>query len=204
MVKHRANVTRLPPVGPKYKRVAEQFNSSIVPHRGNYGGRFSRYNIVEICQVRHPFLWGQYVKRRQQIKLQNGRNPNERLLFHGTPAINFVDGGFDMQFANPSGMFGPGIYFAEHSSKSNQYVLRSSGCAAHNNKNCYLCVRAMLLCRVTLGNSFNTKTVLKQLPPGSHSVTAAAAPGFLEYPEYVVYQENQVFPEYLIVYKIVP
>lgn len=42
------------------------------------------------------------------------------------------------------GMFGAGIYFAEHSSKSNQYVYGiggGSGCPAHKDRSCYDCKR---------------------------------------------------------------
>lgn len=51
-------------------------------------------------------------------------------------------------------MFGAGIYFAEHSSKSNQYVYGiggGSGCAVHRDPACALCERTLLVCRVVLG-----------------------------------------------------
>lgn len=71
-------------------------------------------------------------------------------------------------------MFGAGIYFAEHSSKSNQYVygIGGSGCHAHHDKSCYICHRSLLLCRVALGKSFLQFTSLKisHSPPGHHSV----------------------------------
>lgn len=49
-----------------------------------------------------------------------------------------------------------GIYFAEHSSKSNQYVygIGGSGCPKHKDRSCYECVRNLLLCRVALGKCF--------------------------------------------------
>lgn len=49
-----------------------------------------------------------------------------------------------------------GIYFAEHSSKSNQYVfgMAGSGCSLHHDRSCYICVRHLLFCRVTLGKCF--------------------------------------------------
>ena len=51
-------------------------------------------------------------------------------------------------------MFGAGIYFAENSSKSNQYVWGiggGTGCPIHKDKSCYTCKRQLILCRVTLG-----------------------------------------------------
>ena len=54
-------------------------------------------------------------------------------------------------------MFGAGIYFAENSSKSNQYVWGiggGTGCPIHKDKSCYSCKRQLILCRVTLGEFF--------------------------------------------------
>lgn len=70
---------------------------------------------------------------------------NERMLFHGSPFINaIVQKGFDERHAYIGGMFGAGIYFAEHSSKSNQYVYGicgGTGCPVHKDRSCYICHR---------------------------------------------------------------
>ena len=88
---------------------------------------------------------------------------NERMLFHGSPFINaIVQKGFDERHAYIGGMFGAGIYFAEHSSKSNQYVYGIGGgigCPSHKDKSCYVCPRyvvsmcpndAWMLCRFAM------------------------------------------------------
>ena len=62
--------------------------------------------------------------------------------------------GFDERHACIGGMFGAGIYFAENSSKSNQYVYGingGTGCPMHKDRSCYICPRQMIFCRVTLG-----------------------------------------------------
>lgn len=44
-------------------------------------------------------------------------------------------------------MFGAGIYFAENSSKSNQYVYGiggGTGCPLHKDRSCYVCHRFTL------------------------------------------------------------
>lgn len=47
---------------------------------------------------------------------------------------------FDERHAYIGGMFGAGIYFAENSSKSNQYVYGSGGsCPLHKDHSCYVC-----------------------------------------------------------------
>lgn len=52
--------------------------------------------------------------------------------------------GFDERHAYIGGMFGAGIYFAENSSKSNQYVYGiggGTGCPLHKDRSCYVCHR---------------------------------------------------------------
>lgn len=63
----------------------------------------------------------------------------------GSPFIHYIiHNGFDERHAYIGGMFGAGIYFAEHSSKSNQYVWGiggGTGCSEHRDRSCYSCKR---------------------------------------------------------------
>lgn len=63
----------------------------------------------------------------------------------GSPFINaIIHKGFDERHAYIGGMFGAGIYFAENSSKSNQYVYGiggGTGCPPHKDRSCYVCHR---------------------------------------------------------------
>ncbi|KAJ8686279.1 hypothetical protein QAD02_022073 [Eretmocerus hayati] len=205
---------------------------------GHSGGIFSRYNIVRIQKVQNRKLWERYSHRRQEVAEEvaassvtvaptsPGSSPgaaprtcstassalshaNERMLFHGSPFINaIVQKGFDERHAYIGGMFGAGIYFAEHSSKSNQYVYGicgGTGCPVHKDRSCYICHRHLLLCRVTLGKSFLQFSAMKMAhaPPGHHSVMGRPSQGGLVFPEYVVYRGEQAYPEYLITYQIV-
>lgn len=121
-------------------------------------------------------------------------------------------------------MFGAGIYFAEHSSKSNQYVWGiggGTGCSEHRDRSCYSCrrwallsigcgeickqyslslfpnCRMLLLCRVTLGKPVEqfSSTRIAHAPPGHHSVIGRPSVGGLAYPEYVIYRGEQVWNE---------
>ena len=181
-------------------------------------------------------LWDKYWHRRQEICEENRNYPNERMLFHGSLFVNtIIQKGFDERHSYIGGMFGAGkrtsdkpetslksikirpnhdfsftgIYFAENSSKSNQYVNGmggGSGCQAHKDKSCYKCKRQLLLCRVALGKSFFHFSAIKMAhaPPGHHSVTGRPSPnGGLTYPEYVVYRGEQSYPEFLISYTLV-
>uniref|UniRef100_A0A1B6IJ01 Poly [ADP-ribose] polymerase n=1 Tax=Homalodisca liturata TaxID=320908 RepID=A0A1B6IJ01_9HEMI len=191
--------------------VEEEMQATVREHRdsGQSGGVFTRYNIIRIQKVQNRKLWERYNHRRSEVAEENNNTPNERMLFHGSPFINaIVQKGFDERHAYIGGMFGAGIYFAEHSSKSNQYVYGiggGTGCTIHKDRSCYTCHRHLLLCRVTLGKSFLQFNAMKMAhaPPGHHSVLGRPSCGGLNFPEYVVYRGEQAYPEYLITYQIV-
>ncbi|CAB1322123.1 unnamed protein product [Coregonus sp. 'balchen'] len=178
----------------------EQMQSTIREHRdgGNAGGVFSRYNIIKIQKVVNKKLRERYTHRQKEISDENHNHHNERMLFHGSPFINaIIHKGFDERHAYIGGMFGAGIYFAENSSKSNQYVYGiggGTGCPTHKDRSCYLCHRQMLFCRVTLGKSFLQFSAMKMAhaPPGHHSVIGRPSVNGLAYAEYVIYRGEQI------------
>ncbi|KAL1122657.1 hypothetical protein AAG570_002984 [Ranatra chinensis] len=180
--------------------VEDEMQNTIREHKdnGHSGGVFTRYNIIRIQKVQNRRLWEKYSHRRNEVAEENGNSCNERMLFHGSPFINaIVQKGFDERHAYIGGMFGAGIYFAEHSSKSNQYVYGiggGTGCTMHKDRSCYSCHRHLLLCRVTLGKSFLQFNAMKMAhaPPGHHSVMGRPSSGGLSFPEYVVYRGEQV------------
>ncbi|KAK7571104.1 hypothetical protein V9T40_014708 [Parthenolecanium corni] len=195
----------------EFEAVEDELQSTVREHRdnGQSGGVFTCYNVIRIQKVQNKKLWDRYCHRRTEVSEENGNFPNERMLFHGSPFINaIVQKGFDERYAYIGGMFGAGIYFAEHSSKSNQYVYGiggGTGCPAHKDRSCYACHRHLLLCRVTLGKSFLQYNAIKMAhaPPGHHSVMGRPSAGGLNFPEYVVYRGEHAYPEYLITYQIV-
>ncbi|XP_048249327.1 poly [ADP-ribose] polymerase tankyrase-1-like isoform X1 [Haliotis rufescens] len=199
----------LTPDDPEYISVEEQMQSTIRDHKDSVGGIFNKYNILKIQKVRNKRLWERYCHRRKEVGEENHGHPNERLLFHGSPFTNsIVHKGFDERHAYIGGMFGAGIYFAENSSKSNQYVYGiggGTGCPVHKDRSCYICNRQLLLCRVTLGKSFLQFSAMKMAhaPPGHHSVIGRPSTGGLSFAEYVVYRGEQAYPEYLISFQIV-
>ncbi|XP_014284779.1 poly [ADP-ribose] polymerase tankyrase isoform X1 [Halyomorpha halys] len=191
--------------------VEDEMQNTIREHKDNglSGGVFSRYHVIRVQKVQNKRLWDKYNHRRNEVAEENGNSANERMLFHGSPFINaIVQKGFDERHAYIGGMFGAGIYFAEHSSKSNQYVYGiggGTGCTAHKDRSCYTCHRHLLMCRVTLGKSFLQFNAMKMAhaPPGHHSVMGKPSAGGLNFPEYVIYRGEQAYPEYLITYQIV-
>ncbi|KAJ8397112.1 hypothetical protein AAFF_G00009660 [Aldrovandia affinis] len=201
----------LAPDDKEFQSVEEEMQSTIREHRdgGNAGGVFIKYNILKIQKVVNKKLRERYAHRQKEISDENHNHHNERMLFHGSPFINaIIHKGFDERHAYIGGMFGAGIYFAENSSKSNQYVYGiggGTGCPTHKDRSCYICHRQMLFCRVTLGKSFLQFSAMKMAhaPPGHHSVIGRPSVNGLAYAEYVIYRGEQAFPEYLITYQIV-
>ena len=54
-------------------------------------------------------IWERYVYRRHEIAETNSKHANERMLFHGSPFIQYiVNNGFDERHAYIGGMFGAG------------------------------------------------------------------------------------------------
>ncbi|KAK6494429.1 hypothetical protein HHUSO_G1000 [Huso huso] len=200
----------LAPDDKEFQSVEEEMQSTIREHRdgGNAGGVFSKYNILKIQKVVNKKLRERYSHRQKEIADENHNHHNERMLFHGSPFINaIIHKGFDERHAYIGGMFGAGIYFAENSSKSNQYVYGiggGTGCPTHKDRSCYICHRQMVFCRVTLGKSFLQFSAMKMAhaPPGHHSVIGRPSVNGLAYAEYVIYRGEQAYPEYLIAYQI--
>uniref|UniRef100_A0A8C9NXZ1 Poly [ADP-ribose] polymerase n=1 Tax=Serinus canaria TaxID=9135 RepID=A0A8C9NXZ1_SERCA len=184
----------------EFQSVEEEMQSTVREHRdgGHAGGVFNRYNILKIQKVCNKKLWERYTHRRKEVSEENHNHANERMLFHGSPFVNaIIHKGFDERHAYIGGMFGAGIYFAENSSKSNQYVYGiggGTGCPIHKDRSCYVCHRQLLFCRVTLGKSFLQFSAMKMAhsPPGHHSVTGRPSVNGLALAEYVIYRGEQV------------
>jgi hypothetical protein len=152
------------------------------------------FQVLKIERVESTSLWEQYlIAKNTIIKKHNGKlanfpssqyltsqenslkvpwldsTCNETYLFHGTSpvAIDAItkQGGFDVRFAKSGGMFGIGVYLAENSSKSNQYVpcpvCKGGSIGMKQKCNCGNSTEShvykMILCRTVLGNVFICK-----------------------------------------------
>lgn len=129
---------------------------------------------------------------------------NEHYLWHGTTpegAIGISTDGFKMAFAgsNAGTYFGRGCYFAECASKSDEYARAGDSILAG--------VYALLLCRVVCGSLFRITT------PDQAAIDVALATGKYDsvlgdreasvgtYREFVIYEEDLIYPEYVILYE---
>lgn len=203
---HQLKIIQLDKDDHQYQEVKRRMFNSIVPHEGDFGGLFSTYEILSIEYILHEKIWSRYRSYCQYISPQR----NEKLLFHGSMSIDEIQyKGFDERHAQSDGMFGAGIYFAEHSSKSNQYVFGfGKGCLRHNDKSCYECERKMIYAQVALGRVLESRETLPHLshaPPDYNSVKGN--PDKIEglnYPEYAIYSGYQAYPLFVIRYRIKP
>jgi len=192
--------------------------------------KFETLQIVGLERIENVKLWRNYVHRREMIAhesqrhlsispaiatadpfLSNGYNLrqelNEVFLFHGTkvdvvPVI--INQGFEERVASLNGLFGAGCYFAENSSKSDEYV------ALDNLKQGYI-----FLSRVCLGTPYIAKKSMNSIrrPPllpnnqqvadsvlGDCQRTGAKGAFLQRYREFIVYDRTQCYPEFLITY----
>jgi len=205
--------------------------------RDSHGCKFARFEPVKVWRIENHQLWMDYVHKRAAVGVsrpppigaglqvatagfrhQHGAatdaKSNEHYLFHGTKpdAVDaLVNRGVEPAVGNLGGAFGGGAYFAENSSKSDQYVPPGDE-------------QYMLLCRVVLGRPFVTPKLHRQLRrtpcvqghfdgDGSKPCTHARYDSLLattkktdksalleRFREFVVYERGQSYPEYLIQY----
>lgn len=196
---------------PRYKEIKNRMLNTIRIHQNEAGGIFKSYKILSIELLLHEEVWSKYKLECRRLEINYGVGSlNETLLFHGSNFIdNIVAKGFDEGYAQRNGMFGAGIYFAKHSSKSNQYTFGyGQGCHQHSDKSCYICERKMIYAQVALGRSFTCKEAMPDLahaPPQYSSVIGTPeATDNLAYPEYAIYKGDQAYPLFIIRYKIKP
>eukprot|EP00760_Papus_ankaliazontas_P008348 PhM_4_TR1373/c0_g1_i1/m.103961/K10799/TNKS; tankyrase len=238
---HAAGGTRLTKMDWQYKLCERLVTGTISDdHRHRYG--YSTLQINSVRRVENSDLWGDYYTLRSKIAArtsgpvlgvvtkQSHAPSNEYYLFHGLNGAlvnTVINEGFDERVSNLRGMFGCGVYFAENSSKSDQYS-HTADCkqvgAVYKGGTAVPCTcasstasRYMLLCRVTLGDphvllaaTSSSSEPLRRPPVNpktsrpfdsilgeSKSHNASAS---LAFREYIVFDRRQVYPEFIIEY----
>ncbi|CAK0819450.1 unnamed protein product, partial [Prorocentrum cordatum] len=129
---------------------------------------------------------------------------NEVYLWHGTSvraALNIAQDDFNMDFAGSSRgtMYGPGVYLAESCTKADEYARDEPG-------GYYEGVFAMLLCRVCMGKFNYTlerdETAGEKCLTGEYDSTLGdRLKSVGTFREFVVYNSDQLYPEYIIMYE---
>lgn len=192
-------------------------------------GRYSTFAVVDVQRIENRTLWHIYQLKKAGMekcsshdavgdllcrsdwmaKSELDKARNELYLFHGTGNCDaIIDSitkhGLDERHGTTSGMYGGGVYLAESAGKADQYATDAKG------------VFTMLLCRVAFGTPYRTKfgehwqksgsatpktSKLRErlAPEGYDSVLALFERG--KYREFIVYDGNKVYPEFLIRYQ---
>jgi len=129
---------------------------------------------------------------------------NEVFLFHGTSAAAadaIATGNFKVNLAgsNAGTLYGRGVYMAENATKSDEYTRERPGDQ----------LRYLLLCRTLLGRAYYSDT--KETDPRQceeaclrgkfHSVLGDRRKCRGTFREFVVFDEDQVYPNYILAYK---
>ncbi|CAE7362126.1 Tnks [Symbiodinium pilosum] len=133
-----------------------------------------------------------------------GNPTNEAYLFHGsnpTSAISILSTSFKVDFAGAAvgTMFGPGVYLAESSSKSDEYARDENTGGAYDG------LFAVLLCRVVVGSSYVVEK------PGNYtekctsgefdSVVGDREKAVGTFREFIIFDEASIYPEYVAFYR---
>mmetsp|Transcript_75871 Transcript_75871/g.180267 ORF Transcript_75871/g.180267 Transcript_75871/m.180267 type:complete len:1130 (+) Transcript_75871:72-3461(+) len=128
---------------------------------------------------------------------------NEAYLFHGTnptSAFAILGTSFKVDFAGGAAgtMFGPGVYLAESSSKSDEY-------AQDDTEGAYKGLFAMLVCRAVIGVPYVVEqpgNYMDEVVSGSYdSVVGDREKAVGTYREFIFFHEAAVYPEYVIFYR---
>jgi hypothetical protein len=129
---------------------------------------------------------------------------NEAYLWHGTSvraALSIAHSDFNIDFSgtNRGTMYGDGVYLAESSTKADEYARDEPG-------GYYEGVFAMVLCRVCLGRFYYTQDRDQNAADmcrlgGYDSTLGDRLTKARTFREFVVYDADQVYPEYIVVYE---
>jgi hypothetical protein len=164
----------IPSESPEYIRIKQAFEATLT------------YKIIRIEKSNNPVLVEKFKRRSNQLTTQD----NIKYLFHGSADKAYdsiLETGFDLTHANPCGLLGKGIYFAEEASYSHGYgrVTRTNlGTINH-----------ILYCKVNLGRTCQGSTGLTSAPEGYDAVEGSSR-------TYAVYDNYQGIPEYIIYYLV--
>ncbi|XP_068443169.1 protein mono-ADP-ribosyltransferase PARP11-like [Clinocottus analis] len=166
-------------------------------------------SIVSISRIQNMDLWDMYcLKKKQLMRNQGVKTIQEKRLFHGTNSRNvesICKNNFDLRLAS-KGSYGRGIYFAKHAAYANNYSVSSTnplqlhglGTQSLQGQN----TKVIFLARVMIGKSTIGKKGL-QKPDGKSSENSHdSCVNNITHPTiFVIFDPNQIYPEYLIQYK---
>ena len=155
--------------------------------------------VSKVFQIHNPVTHNNYEseKKAMQTKLGEEYIENEKLLYHGTNKLKLrpiLNQGLRIQNSVTESFFGAGSYFTNNIHKANYYSKDKSN---PNDDRIVLLVKVNL-CRTKNYQLGDFDTSLTTAPDGFDSVS-----GFINGDEFVVYNNNQMDIQYLIVYRYI-
>ncbi|XP_041935243.1 protein mono-ADP-ribosyltransferase PARP12-like [Alosa sapidissima] len=184
----------LPPVG--YERIKLDTAS---PEYSNVLNRFDKTmagcNILSVERIQNLALWKFFNLQKDDMETKAGRDVLERFLFHGTKS-EYVDAicreNIDWRVCGENGTsYGRGSYFARDAKYSNQYTDLTG-------------TQSMFVCRILVGDFTLGHPDYNKPPFKDEEKTAAfdSCVNKIQNPSiFVVFEKNQIYPEYLIQYE---
>ncbi|NXK50233.1 PAR12 polymerase, partial [Chauna torquata] len=173
-------------VSSEYKEIKKQFQQTM-----------KSYSVVRVQRIQNPSLWKVFQWRKEQMKKETGgKEVNERLLFHGT-ASSFLEDvcihNFDWRTCGNYGTnYGKGIYFARDASYYHEYHQPA------------MKPNIMFVARVLVGDFVQGKADYVRPPIKSADGLQfydSCVDNELNPSIFVIFEKNQIYPEYLIEYK---
>ncbi|XP_010191853.1 PREDICTED: poly [ADP-ribose] polymerase 12-like, partial [Mesitornis unicolor] len=154
------------------------------------------YSVLKIQRIQNPSLWKVFQWQKEQMKRENGgKEVNEKLLFHGTK-ISFKERicahNFDWRICGSNGTnYGQGSYFARDASYAHTYSQQ-------------LKMSTMFVARVLVGEYIKGNAAYVRPPPKTADWLRfydSCVDDELDPSIFVLFEKNQVYPEYIIEYK---
>ncbi|KAM9334650.1 protein mono-ADP-ribosyltransferase PARP11 [Symphorus nematophorus] len=168
-------------------------------------------SIVSISRIQNLDLWEIFCRKKKQLmRIQGVKHIEEKRLFHGTDVRN-VDNickyNFDLRLAGQHGhVWGKGIYFAKHASYADNYSssspeplpLYGGQTQGGHGEN----TRIIFLARVMIGKSKVGGKHFQKPDQGCSENTHDSCVDDIKHPTlFVIFDPNQIYPEYLIQYR---
>lgn len=178
-------LVRLEPNGAEFKGVERGFLETASP---------SKPTVQRIDRIQNPTLYRQYAAKKIHISKQNKGKVNEKVLWHGTkeentPSINL--NGFNRSYCSVTA-FGEGVYFATNS----LYSIKNYSTPGDSGQ------RYIYRCRVLAGYSIRGRPEMKVPPTRDGPILFDSLVNDQRDPSiYVIFNDTQAYPEYLITFE---
>uniref|UniRef100_A0A3B3V6Q3 Poly [ADP-ribose] polymerase n=1 Tax=Poecilia latipinna TaxID=48699 RepID=A0A3B3V6Q3_9TELE len=172
-----------------------------VAHYARHNGLLNE-TIVSITRIQNLDLWEMYCRKKKQLmRLKGTNNIQERRLFHGTDSENIASictNNFDLRLAGQHGkLYGKGIYFTTYAFFANSYSTTTR--ALTNGK----LTKVIFLARVMVGKSKPGEFYFCKPDHGSLENVHDSCVDDLDDPMiFIIFDPNQIYPEYLIEYEL--